>query len=77
MDRQAYLFQALRDMAGYVENGGSGSVKIYQDDATRSWHVVIGNGSKEKRYWGDSLDRAIENAHFENNELIEPQAREV
>jgi ribosomal protein L1 len=73
MNRHAYLFQALRDMAGYVENGGSGSVKFYQDDATRTWHVEVGKNS----YWADSLDEAIEKAHFANNELIAPQAREL
>jgi len=73
MDRQAYLYQALRDMAGYVENGGSTTVKIFQDDATRSWHVYVGKNS----YFGDSLDQAIEKAHSENNELIEPQAQEA
>ena len=49
---------AIRRMCGYVENGSDATVKIFQDDATRSWIVRVGN-----RWWhGPSMNDAIDAA---------------
>lgn len=38
------LWNALRNMLGFVENGSNQSVTIGQDDATRSWTLQIDRG---------------------------------
>lgn len=35
----------LRELAGYIENGTDTTVTFFQDDATRSWVVKVGNKS--------------------------------
>ena len=53
----------LKEQAGYVEDGSCQTVKFFQDDATRSWHIKAGNAS----YGCDdcSLDAAIDAAMVE------------
>lgn len=36
---------ALRNLCGYVEDDSYCTVKIYQDDATRDWIVVVGKST--------------------------------
>lgn len=49
----------LRHLMGYIENGTSGSVKVSQDDATRSYWVSVGTES----WYGDTLEQAINKAY--------------
>lgn len=53
----------FRELVGYVQNDSATVVKVYQDDATKSYIVSVGN----KTYWGDSLREAINKAHKECN----------
>lgn len=48
----------LRNCLGYIENGTNDTVTIFQDDATRTFHVRVGNRS----YWGNSLIDALNKA---------------
>ena len=45
----AEAFQTLREAAGYVEDGSATEVRFGQDDATRCWHIKVGN----RDYYGD------------------------
>lgn len=56
------LFTKMRQLAGYVENGTDCSVRFYQDDATRTWHVHVG----QRGYYADSLEQAVELAWQDN-----------
>lgn len=49
----------LRELCGYVENGSEQSVTIFQDDATRTWHLRIG---KFKTYWAEGFEAVIHKA---------------
>lgn len=54
------ILDGLRHLCGYVENGTDCTVKIYQDDATKTWHVVVGKSTN----WfdGDSMSQALRKA---------------
>jgi hypothetical protein len=67
-DLQSRSFSELRDLLGYIENGGSTTVKIYQDDATGSWCIDVG----DKHYYADSLQGVIRKAHSVHHELLDP-----
>lgn len=54
--REAEGFRKLRKLMGYVENGSDTTVRLWQDDATRTFHVLVGN----RNYWGNSLLDALE-----------------
>lgn len=71
---QSRAFEELRDTLGYIENGGGNTIKIFQDDATRTWHVEVKTPNQTVYYyWGDSLMSTINKAHAEHNELIAHQ----
>jgi len=53
------LFKGLQRLMGYVQNGSETTVTLFQDDATYSYHVKIGQRSS---YWGGSLREALEKA---------------
>lgn len=55
---EAQYFKTLRAFMGYVENGSSCSVKMFQDDATRKYHLHIG----QKSFYGASLNDCINKA---------------
>lgn len=59
MARKALALNNLRELMGYVENGSETDVKLYQDDATRTYHVKVG----KEDHWGDTLLEAIEKAY--------------
>lgn len=78
---ESEAFRTLQRMAGYVENGTDETVTIYQDDATKTWHVKVGidmysacivRSRSSKSAFGDTLVHAIENfkinhpTHFED-----------
>lgn len=54
--KAAEQLMTLRAAAGYVENGTDTTVKLFQDDATRNWHVKVGN----REYWGESFEQAVD-----------------
>ncbi len=73
-DSKARSFSELRDVIGYIENGGGQSIKIFQDDATGTWHLhVIQHFGGVHEYWADSLQGVIEKAHAKHHELLEPK----
>lgn len=57
--RQDLRLRALRDALGYVQNGSDTTVKISQDDATRTFHLSNGEGGNN-RYYSDSLDGLLD-----------------
>lgn len=71
--RDGEAMQKLRECCGFVENGSEQTVKIFQDDATRSWIVQCGDvrmistvpvtHSKVRSYHGSSLNEAIDTAY--------------
>lgn len=67
-DSKARSFSELRDVCGYIENGGGSTIKIFQDDATRTWHLYVG----DKSYWDETFQGVIAKAHAVHYELIEP-----
>lgn len=73
-DSKARSFSELRDVIGYIENGGGQSIKIYQDDATHIWHLhVIQFMGGIHEYWDDSLEGVIKKAHAKHYEFLEPR----
>lgn len=66
--RKEIAFDELRDVLGYIENGGGSSVKIYQDDATKNWCI----NTAGKLYYSESLMGVIREAHRDNHELLQP-----
>lgn len=55
--------QSLRKLCGYVENGTSETVCLYQDDATKEWVVSVGADLKIRKYFtGSNLTEALDAA---------------
>lgn len=48
----------IHELVGYVENGTDTILKVYQDDATRTFHVHVG----KREYWDSSLVLALNKA---------------
>lgn len=64
LEEKATLFDTLRALMGYVQNGTGQTVRIFQDDATNTYHVSAG----DKTYWGESLKIAIGKAAADHKE---------
>lgn len=63
--RKSQLFDQLRDLMGYVENGTDGIIVLSQDDATRTYwvsHRVVGRVEYDWQEYAVSLEQAIRNA---------------
>lgn len=61
--RKAMCFDLLREMLGYVQNGSITRIEIDQDDATKTFILLIGNrGSNQRRYYGNSLEEVVGSA---------------
>lgn len=48
----------VHELIGYVENGTDTTLKVFQDDATRTFHVHVG----KREYWDASLGLALAKA---------------
>ena len=59
---KAILLDGLRALCGYVENGTDSTVKIYQDDATKNWCVMVG----KRGYYNDSFESVLDDAIVDN-----------
>lgn len=57
--KKAELFDMIRNLMGYVENGTDTSVTLFQDDATRWFTVAIGRSHERKGESAPSLEEAI------------------
>lgn len=57
--------KGLRELLGYVQNGSDTTVKIFQDDATYTFHVKVGS----RLYWGDTFEQALDAAIADLEEL--------
>lgn len=57
--KKAELFDMIRNLMGYVENGTDTSVTLFQDDATRWFTVAIGCSHERKGESTPSLEAAI------------------
>ena len=45
----------LKQLAGYVQDGSDETVKLFQDDATKSYFVKVGDES----HYGSSFEEAL------------------
>jgi hypothetical protein len=59
-DDKAACFDMIIELCGHVENGTNQTVKIFQDDATRTWHIAVGHGPDKNSWWGNSLPQLFE-----------------
>lgn len=57
--RKAEMFDMIRNLMGYIENGTDTSVTLFQDDATRWFTVAIGRSHERKGESAPSLEAAI------------------
>lgn len=57
--KKAELFDMIRNLMGYVENGTDTSVTLFQDDATRWFTVAIGRSHERKGESAPSLEEVI------------------
>lgn len=57
--RKAEMFDMIRNLMGYVENGTDTSVTLFQDDATRWFTVAIGCSHERKGESAPSLEETI------------------
>lgn len=51
--RDAERWRALKELAGYFQNGSQETVTLYQDDATRSCFIKVGRGDRAKVHGTD------------------------
>jgi hypothetical protein len=58
MDQAELMRKALKEMAGYYQDGSQTTVKLYQDDALRSCFIEA--GGKTYGTDGSSFDSAID-----------------
>jgi hypothetical protein len=56
--KDADRLAGLRELMGYIEDGSSDTVRLFQDDATRSFFVKIGS----REYYGEGFKGAIDAA---------------
>lgn len=64
--KKAELFDKLRDLMCYVENGSDGIVVLSQDDATRTFWVSHRQPGEVRYDWqeySNSLEQSLINAH--------------
>lgn len=64
---KAELFDSIRFLCGYVENGTDSTVSIGQDDATRDWVVRVG----KRRYHATGFVMALREAIADNTTIEE------
>lgn len=48
----------LKELCGHLGDGSQTTVKLYQDDATRTYHVSVG----AKSFYGDSFEEVLAKA---------------
>lgn len=53
------LSDKIRALCGYIEDGSGATVKIFQDDATRTWHIYVGS----THFYDTSFKAVIERAY--------------
>jgi len=59
------LLEGLRSLMGYVQNGSETTLSLFQDDATKSFHIKVGN---TRSYWGESFKEALQKAINDNKD---------
>ena len=68
MQKKAELFDQLRSLMGYVQNGSDGIITLFQDDATMDYfikHHALGRKEHDWMESAASLESAIQKA-FKN-----------
>lgn len=63
--------EKLSACCGYVENGTSETVRVGQDDATKTWNIDVGDFMRGRSYSGRSLEEALTAAYEGEREKIE------
>ncbi len=59
---QIDVLKHLRELCGYVENGTSDVVTLFQDDATKAWILKLGTGGNVRTFSASSIAQVIEGA---------------
>lgn len=58
--RRSEQFQMIINLMGDIQDGSDVTVKLFQDDATHTYHVAVGKNGSE---WGNSLAEALAKAN--------------
>ena len=61
--RNSSCWIKLKELAGYVRNGSDTTIKLFQDDATRSYWIKVGNKSN----YGKSFEEALSKFEVEED----------
>lgn len=66
----AARWRKFRNVVGYVENGSDASVTLFQDDATKSWHLRVNNSTYSRKEFHGTLDEVLNEAfkHYVGDE---------
>lgn len=57
--KKAEMLEKIRGLMGFIEDGSYESVHLFQDDATRTYHVQVGATNSD---WGNTFEEAVRNA---------------
>lgn len=58
--RRSEQLQMIINLMGDIQDGSDVTVKLFQDDATHTYHVAVGKNGSE---WGNSLAEALAKAN--------------
>lgn len=57
--QKAEMLEKIRGLMGFIEDGSYESIHLFQDDATRTYHVQVGVTNSE---YGNTFEEAVRNA---------------
>jgi hypothetical protein len=57
------LINKLHAIIGYVENGSEQTMRLFQDDATKDFLIIVGPEKRSRRYFASSLQQVIDKAY--------------
>lgn len=66
----ATAFEQIRELMGSTQDGSQTAITLFQDEATKTFHVRVGKNSN-RTFWGNSLRDAIQLA-FDDREKRYP-----
>jgi hypothetical protein len=55
--RNSACWLKLKELAGYVRNASDTTIKMFQDDATRSYIIKVGNEENYGRSFEEALSK--------------------
>lgn len=63
LQTKANAWDKLKALAGHVQNGSDVVIKLFQDDATRSYWIIVGGKSN----FGNSFEEALKKFEVTND----------